>query len=180
MEHGERAVQQLLHTHKHTFYGKYRGVVTDNKDAEHRGRLEVSVPGVLGETKVWALPCVPYAGKGVGFFALPDIGGLVWVEFEEGDPSYPIWSGALWADNDLDAADAQPDIKFFKTKKFTLRIDDAAEEIHIESQSGSSIVITSQDITIKSTTVKQESVGGKKTELSSISFSINDQALEVL
>jgi uncharacterized protein involved in type VI secretion and phage assembly len=180
MENGDRAVQQLLHANKHTYYGKHRGVVTDNQDAEHRGRLEVRVPGVLGDTPIWALPCVPYAGKGVGFFALPDVGGMVWVEFEEGDPSYPIWCGSLWADNDLDASDAQPDIKFFKTKKFTLRIDDAAEEIHLESQSGSQIVITSRDITIKSTSVKQETDAGKKTELTNISFSVNDQALEVL
>jgi uncharacterized protein involved in type VI secretion and phage assembly len=29
-------------------------------------------------------------------FALPMIGSGVWVEFEQGDPSQPIWTGCFW------------------------------------------------------------------------------------
>ena len=46
----------------------------------------------------WALPAVPYAGDGVGFFMIPPIGASVWIEFEHGDPDYPIWTGCFWAD----------------------------------------------------------------------------------
>ncbi|HBL27563.1 MAG TPA: baseplate assembly protein, partial [Acidobacteria bacterium] len=54
------------------FYGKYRGKVSNNIDPLQIGRLQVSVPEVLGDGRLsWALPCVPFAGPGVGFFALP-------------------------------------------------------------------------------------------------------------
>ena len=78
------------------FFGKYRGLVDDNKDPLKRGRLFVRVPAVMGEQRVWAMPCVPYAGDQVGFFAMPKIGTGIWVEFEAGDPSYPIWVGCFW------------------------------------------------------------------------------------
>ncbi len=28
---------------------------------------------------------------------MPQIGAGVWIEFERGDPDYPIWSGCRWA-----------------------------------------------------------------------------------
>ena len=40
--------------------------------------------------------CVPFAGIQSGFFAVPDIGSGVWIEFEQGDPDYPIWVGCFW------------------------------------------------------------------------------------
>ncbi len=53
------------------FFGKYRGVVTDNRDPLLQGRLRATVEDVFGEEECgWALPCVPYAGNGVGFFRL--------------------------------------------------------------------------------------------------------------
>jgi uncharacterized protein involved in type VI secretion and phage assembly len=162
------------------FFGKYRGIVKDNKDSLKRGRLQVIVPQVLEAHPVWAMPCVPYAGKERGFFAMPDVGTGVWIEFEAGNPSFPIWVGCFWNKDDIPAADAKPEIKFFKTKKFTLRIDDSVGEVTIENESGSQIVLTAQDVTVKSSTVKTEATGGKKTELSAVSFSVNDGALEVL
>ena len=88
---------KLLEHQASKFYGKYRGTVTDNQDSLARGRVKVQVPQVLGDAEVWALPCVPYAGKDVGFFAMPKKGAMVWVEFEAGDASYPIWTGSSWA-----------------------------------------------------------------------------------
>jgi uncharacterized protein involved in type VI secretion and phage assembly len=80
-----------------TFYGKYRGVVTDNLDPLMTGRVKATVPDVLGEQESgWALPCAPFGGSGVGFFAVPTVGAGVWIEFEHGDPDYPIWSGCWW------------------------------------------------------------------------------------
>jgi hypothetical protein len=79
------------------YYGKYRGLVIDNIDPEQIGRVMLQVPDVLGETpSSWAMPCVPTAGIQAGCFAVPPIGSQVWVEFEQGDPDYPIWTGGFW------------------------------------------------------------------------------------
>ncbi len=81
-----------------SFFGKYRGKVENNIDPQGLGRIQVSVPDVLGDgTLAWAWPCLPGAGPQVGFFAIPPTGGRVWVEFERGDPDYPIWSGGYWS-----------------------------------------------------------------------------------
>ena len=162
------------------FFGKYRGQVADNDDPLKRGRLRVRVPAVLNEVEVWALPCVPYAGPSLGFYFMPEVGAVVWVEFEAGDTNVPIWSGFMWNDGDVPSADAKPDIKFIRTKKFTLRIDDSNGEIIIENDSGSQIKITAQEILHKSSTVKQEAAGNRKTELSSAGYRVNEVSLEVL
>ena len=60
------------------------------------------MPSVLGGvTSGWAAPCVPYAGPQVGFVMLPDVGSGVWIEFEGGDVSFPIWTGCYWNSGDI-------------------------------------------------------------------------------
>ena len=72
------------------FLGKFRGTVTNNVDPQQLGRVQVSVPSVLG-APAFALPCfLP------GLFALPQVGDNVWVEFEGGDPGFPIWTGCFF------------------------------------------------------------------------------------
>jgi hypothetical protein len=88
------------------YFGKYRGTVLQNIDPEQRGRLMLSVPDVLGPIpSSWAEPCVPLAGPTgppMGVYLVPPMGTGVWVEFEHGDPDYPIWSGCRWgAQSDL-------------------------------------------------------------------------------
>ena len=82
------------------FFGKYRGIVTNNVDPLLRGRLMAQVPDVLGlAPSTWAEPCVPLAGPTgppMGVYLVPPIGAGVWVEFERGDPDYPIWVGCRW------------------------------------------------------------------------------------
>jgi uncharacterized protein involved in type VI secretion and phage assembly len=79
------------------FYGKYRGTVFNNLDPLQLGRIQVMVPDVWGLTpSSWAMPCVPIAGKQEGTFFVPQIGAGVWVEFEQGEPDYPIWVGGFW------------------------------------------------------------------------------------
>jgi hypothetical protein len=79
------------------YYGKYRGQVIDNVDPLQIGRIMLLVPDVLGTTtSSWAMPCVPAAGIQAGCFVVPPIGSQVWVEFEQGDPDYPIWTGGFW------------------------------------------------------------------------------------
>lgn len=79
------------------FFGKYRGMVLNNIDPMQMGRIMVQVPDVSNVLpSTWALPCVPFAGIQNGFFVTPAIGSGVWVEFEHGDPDYPIWTGGFW------------------------------------------------------------------------------------
>jgi uncharacterized protein involved in type VI secretion and phage assembly len=79
------------------FFGKYRGIVTDNLDPLMIGRVRARVPDVTGDDESgWAMPCAPFGGDGMGFFAVPITGAGVWIEFEHGDPDYPIWSGCWW------------------------------------------------------------------------------------
>jgi len=79
------------------YFGKYRGMVLNNIDPMQQGRLQVQVPDIAGLTPAsWAMPCVPIAGVQNGMMALPVIGSGVWVEFEQGDADYPIWTGCFW------------------------------------------------------------------------------------
>jgi len=79
------------------YYGKYRGTVLNNIDPMQMGRLTATVPDVLGLTpSTWAMPCMPVAGLQTGVYSVPPIGSGVWVEFEQGDPDYPIWVGSYW------------------------------------------------------------------------------------
>jgi uncharacterized protein involved in type VI secretion and phage assembly len=79
------------------YYGKYRGTVVNNIDPMQIGRIQVTVPDVSGlAPSTWAMPCVPIAGKQMGTFVVPQIGAGVWIEFEQGDPDYPIWVGGYW------------------------------------------------------------------------------------
>jgi uncharacterized protein involved in type VI secretion and phage assembly len=79
------------------YFGKYRGMVLNNVDPMQMGRLMIQVPDVGGLIpQTWAMPCVPIAGLQNGMVALPIIGSGVWVEFEQGDPDYPIWTGCFW------------------------------------------------------------------------------------
>lgn len=82
------------------FWGKYRGTVLNNVDPELRGRLMLNIPDVLGLVpSTWAEACTPLAGPtgpAMGAYMVPPIGAGVWVEFEHGDPDYPIWVGCRW------------------------------------------------------------------------------------
>lgn len=79
------------------FFGKYRATVLNNVDPLKIGRLQLQVPDVNALSPVtWAMPCAPLAGIQNGLFAMPITGSGVWVEFEQGDPEYPIWVGCFW------------------------------------------------------------------------------------
>lgn len=80
------------------YFGKYRGTVVNNIDPMQMGRLTVQVPDVKGLIpSTWAMPCFPVSGKQMGAYMIPQIGAGVWVEFEQGDPDYPIWSGCFYS-----------------------------------------------------------------------------------
>jgi uncharacterized protein involved in type VI secretion and phage assembly len=79
------------------YFGKFRGTVVNNIDPLQIGRIQAMVPDVAGLIpSSWAMPCVPVAGPNMGVFTVPPVGAGVWIEFEKGDPDYPIWVGGYW------------------------------------------------------------------------------------
>ena len=155
-------------------YGKYRGIVTDNEDEKNLGRLKAQVPEVLGDVETgWALPAAPFAGDGLGLFAVPPPDSGVWIEFEAGDVSRPIWSGCWWADGQL-PDQATPAIKVLKTVSgHTVTLDDTGgtEKVEVTDKYGAKIVMDQLGIEI--------SKGSQKVRLTPGSVTVNDGALEV-
>ena len=183
---GDERLDSLLEWVRSHHFGKYRGQVTDNADPTDRGRVKVRIPSVLGDNDVWAMPCVPYAGAGVGFYCMPEPGTNVWVEFEAGDSSFPVWTGCFWGDGEL-PDDSNPDVKIWKTESISIRADDAASELKIESKNGAKVTIESKvesDAGGATHTVDSSGVvskqGASKLEVTNTSFSVNSGALEVM
>ncbi len=151
--------EQLLEWVRSHYYGKYRAVVADNDDPTHRGRLKVRVPAVLGDVETWAMPCAPYAGEGVGFYALPERGAGVWVEFEGGDPAYAVWTGFFWADDerpaDQDGTDATPPLKIWRSQEGLLvALDDGGRKIAVSDSDGSNLLkieVNQGQVTVQAT-----------------------------
>ena len=142
----ERLVAQLAEEVRQRYYGKYRGIVQDNQDPRAMGRIRAQVPEVLDETvSPWALPCAPYTGDGVGQFTVPAVGAGVWIEFEAGDPSRPIWSGGWWAQGQLpennQGTAATPPLKIVRTDQgLMVSLDDGGQVIHISDQDGRNVL----------------------------------------
>jgi len=143
----ERGVGAALERLTDRFYGKYRGLVTDNADPAHLGRLRARVPEVLGEDVEtgWALPCAPYSGSGSGLYTVPSSGAGVWIEFEAGDVSRPIWSGCWWSRDELPADQegtaATPALKILRTERGLLAaLDDDARTIALSDSDGNNLV----------------------------------------
>jgi uncharacterized protein involved in type VI secretion and phage assembly len=152
------------------FYGKYRGIVTD-VDASTL-RIRATVPAVLGTTPSgWCQPCVPYAGPKVGFFFLPDPGAAVWIEFEGGDVSYPIWTGCFWRDGEL-PAEATPTVRGIVTAApHQLLFDDDADEVSLGDSNGGAVVLDSSGVTA--------SRGQKTVAVSDSGVALNNDAFKV-
>jgi hypothetical protein len=144
---------------RNRYFGKYRGVIVDNVDPTKRGRLKVRVPAVLSDLDVWAMPCAPYAGDGMGLYSLPAAGAGVWVEFEGGDPTYPIWTGFFWADDELPednaSTGATPPMKILRSEEgLMIVLKDDDKKIAISDSDGNNhltIEVNTGLITIQST-----------------------------
>lgn len=85
-------------------FGRYKGVVVDDRDETGRGRLFVQVKDILGDEPVWMPGVFPLGGNDTqAFVFVPAIKSTVLVEFIAGDVSFPIWTGTYWD------ADVNPD-----------------------------------------------------------------------
>lgn len=162
------------------FYGKYRGKVENNVDPLQQGRVQVSVPAVLGDGRLsWALPCVPYAGSQVGFFAVPPVGANLWVEFEAGDPDHPIWSGCFWGSDECPASPALAENKLFKTDTITLQLNDLAGGGGLTIEVKPPAVTSTLKLVMNSSGIELSN-SSQSVKLTMSSVSVNNGALEVM
>lgn len=151
------------------YYGKYRGTVVSNIDPMQLGRIQVVVPDVSGLIpSSWALPCMPIAGKQSGAYMVPEVGAGVWIEFEQGDPDYPVWVGCFWGIAAevpalaLVGVPASPNIVLQTLGQNTLMIGDApgpAGGILLKARSGAFISVSDTGITISNGTAVITMVG---------------------
>ena len=74
-------------------WGIYLGSVAGTDDPLQRGRLSVRVPALLGEAVSWADACVPGPNRSAATFVPPEIDTPVWIQFEAGDITRPVWVG---------------------------------------------------------------------------------------
>ncbi len=133
------------------YFGKYTGIVKDNRDDQNLGQLQVSVPAIFPpDDVVLARAALPY-----GYFFVPENNAKVWVEFEGGDPGLPLWTGVQYVPGEWpDEAKANPPQKrVIKTAAGHLIIfDDKDGEAGIEIKdgvNGHDITLNNQGISVK-------------------------------
>jgi hypothetical protein len=127
------------------YYGKYRATVLNNLDPRNQGRIMVQLADIYGLfPSTWALPSFPLAGINAGAVALPAIGSQVWIDFEAGDPEYPVWTGSFWPDPGgfpllalVGATPATPNIHFQTSTGVSVTLsDNPAQQVMITTPTG--------------------------------------------
>jgi len=166
----EHLLLELVERIRNRYFGKYRGTVTE-VDSDTL-RIKAKVPAVLGEQATgWCRACVPYAGSGVGIVFIPEQGAGVWIEFEGGDVSYPIWSGCYWREGEL-PEDATATVKAIVTASgHKMLFDDDGGSVTLEDSNNNKLTLDSSGLTLERE--------GKKIVVSSSNVSVNDGGLEV-
>lgn len=146
-------------------YGKYRGKVVDPIDPLQLGRIMALVPAISEMPLSWALPAAPYAGRDVGFFAIPPAGANVWIEFEGGDANYPIWTGCFWGEGEAPAEPALPTTIMLKTNLGAISINDLDAELKLSLEAPDGLMSLVMNPT------------GIKLSLNEVSISITQEAI---
>lgn len=114
------------------YYGQYRGFVETNDDPKKMNRLKVIIPQLNPVTTnvYWAWPVGIWGSKGYGVQMLPQVGDMVWISFENGDPDYPIWEHAGYGKNEIPSEFITPNHYGFKTPNGSILVinDNKGEE----------------------------------------------------
>jgi len=168
----ERMMVELSEFQRSRYFGKYRGLVQDVDDPDNLGRLVAQVPEVYGEEdSPWAWPAVPFAGASHGLVLLPEVGDGVWIEFEAGDLSRPIWTGCWWARGELPAPGSTETRTLVTSRGHKLVLDDRNDQVQLLHAGGAELTLTNTTITLK--------IGATQLELSASGVNINNGAFQV-
>lgn len=139
------------------FYSKYRGIVVDNNDPNSLNRIKVIVPEVDQSISNWSYPSNQSGSIDSGFkFQTPKVGSIVWVEYQNGDPLYPIWSYYGWAIDEV-----PDDLKKLNSigivthngNKIILDDDEGILKIHIVDANNSDTILSSLEINKSNITI---------------------------
>jgi hypothetical protein len=152
--------ERMENKYEGKYYGKYTGRVVNNKikiNGVHRGDLKVEVGGILEETdkgnsshgmQVIAKPCFA-----PGFFFIPQVDDMVWVEFVAGDIDFPVWTG-VWYPKDAAPETAENNNPnelhgVLRTPKgHVLDLDDDGEKIVIVDANDNRVTLDDKGIVI--------------------------------
>jgi hypothetical protein len=168
----EQTVERLVERIGSTYFGKYRGIVTDVDDPNNQCRIRATVPAVLGEQPCgWAMPAAPFAGDGHGMVMLPKVGSGVWIEFEAGRLDNPIWSGAWWASGQRPDPQGAAVRVVVSEKGHKLILDDDADEVKLVHGGGPEIKMTATEIVL--------TCGGCEITISNDNISLNNGLIKV-
>jgi hypothetical protein len=158
----ERTLLELAADRRDRYWGKYRGIVKTVMSGKDLGKLIVTLREVYdNQDSPPAWPCVPFAGPKHGLVALPEKGDGVWVEFEGGDPSNPIWTGCWWADGNMPAP-ADKNVRTWATSAgLKIVLDDDANELRLEHPGGAKISLSDDglELSFNSTTITLDDTG---------------------
>ena len=131
------------------YYSKYRAFVVSNEDPLHYNRIKVEVPGIMGLNELWVYGTNQFSGKGYGAQILPQVGEVVWIEFEQGNPNKPIWSHGHFGEGDIPKELQNPKIFWFKTPKGLLaEMDDDKDEIRLTDLFNNKVVMNEAGISL--------------------------------
>ena len=176
-KHSEKHLATIAETVENRFFGKYRGIVTDivieNKDErENMGFITAQIPEIYYDCSIPLVkPCVSFAGESCGFYAFPKKGDRIWIEFEGGDQSRPLWSGFWWKKDAIPEYITLDIVGLVSRTGHKIIMDDSSGIISLTHAKGPSIDLTEKAITLK--------VGGTKMVISGDGVTINDSTFVV-
>jgi hypothetical protein len=130
-------------------FGKYRGIVRNISDPLNQCRIKASVPAIYDDVdSPWALPSFPFAGAQHGLVLLPEVGDGVWLEFEGGDISRPIWSGCWFASGQRPPPQGQKARLLATSAGHQVLIDEDRNEIVLRHAGGAEIRLSATGVTL--------------------------------
>ncbi|MHA2426056.1 MAG: phage baseplate assembly protein V [Candidatus Thorarchaeota archaeon] len=170
----ENMIMEIVEIFRSRFFGKYRGVVKTLGEGENLGCIQAQVPEVFGEEQLspWASPMVPFAGPKYGFIVLPQLDDGVWIEFEGGDISRPVWTGYWWAKGEEVPDNADAETRLIVTPiGHKIILDDRNNEMKLLHSEGAEFKLSSDEILLK--------IGSSQITIKSEEVNINNGSLVV-
>jgi hypothetical protein len=148
-EFEDRLVELLEWRNEH-YYGIYRGTVEAVEEGDNLGIISVKIPDVFGpaHTVSRVRPCSPFGGDKHGFVAIPEPGDGVWIQFEAGKTSLPVWIGFWWASGEIPEPKGKLVRSFITTKGHKFVLDDDKDEITLLHSGGAEMKMTGSDVKI--------------------------------